>query len=752
MDPFTITTGIIGTTAIAIHSARRLKEFIDSIQGAPETVHNLSEDVEALRVALQSLHDLMHHGEVESNPAQKQFLKQLHAPLQHCNKACNQIEEAIRPLTKLSDTSKSRKWKRALLWTKKKNEILTLQNFLVSYKSSLDIAINSANLSTSTAGFANVKKQLNGLHQQLVRNGVFEGCESIAEASMGNSDNIGTDHGFILRRYFLEAESLVGGSGPPSPVLEPDDGSSIADKFLSTSSLPVTELDRQLSSITVTSAEQERGSEPSDTLSEATPEPWTPDCIVGVDFGMTSTGVAYSYGPEWQVPETIRQWPEATGTGFADKVATAISYDVLTDRVEAWGFAVDPDQDNCKVEQLFKLWLDPDHRDRFGAGPGLEQARRWFTDYLACIYTHINEHLTEVIPKWQTRHVEFVFSVPATWKDPAMIAFTERLIRDAGFGTRNRHLVEISLTDAEAAGVYVAKQGYEKDDVFLICDAGGGTTDVNILKVSESHLGQVELEPLAHVEGRPIGSTNIDAGVQNLITKRLELIRQHLSSEPRAIAERMTRTRKFDDFKCSFASEASDAPKLSLHVPGLQTGHDFMQAHIEDSKMIITKEELQKVFNKQIEQIFRLVDEELKNLRTSHKGETVSYLILSGGLGSSPYVQKELRMRYEMGTGSYANAPDLKVLMIAPKPHLAVVHGLVMDRVQRIREERLIYKERYCRNSYGIVTRQVYSPKRHQGERTMRDPRDRKLWVINQIDWFIKKVSNHQLLISYCLT
>jgi hypothetical protein len=491
-------------------------------------------------------------------------------------------------------------------------------------------------------------------------------------------------------------------------------------------------------------------------------ETWKPDVVCAIDFGMTSklgvepvkgpadirtgTGVAYSVGPEWARPETIQHWPDATGTGLADKVDTAIAYDVRTDQIATWGFTVDPENHNYRIEELFKLYLDPGYRDGFRNAPTLEEARRWFTDFLACVYRLITRYFSETIPRWRTRNVEFVFSVPTTWKDPAMIAETEQLIKNAGFGKENRHVVEISLTEAEAAAVYVAKQQYQKGDVFLVCDAGGGTTDVNILRLSESNAGQTELEPLSYVEGQPIGSTLIDFRVQKLIIERLESIRHQLSAEPRLIAEKMMRAR-FETFKCSFGSEAMNMPKLLLYVPGLPPAYDSAQAHIEDSRMIITTQELQKVFDEQIERIFQLIDDELKKLQSTHVRENVSYLVLSGGLGSSPYVQKKLRARYEMGVGNYPNAPNLKILK-APKPQLAVVHGLVMDRVQRIKEDRVVYKERCCRNSYGILVRQLYNPQLHQGEDIETDPRDRKKWAINQIDWFIKKVSGNMTLSS----
>ena len=320
-----------------------------------------------------------------------------------------------------------------------------------------------------------------------------------------------------------------------------------------------------------------------------------------------------------------------------------------------------------------------------------------------------------------------------------MVAETEQLIRNAGFGKADRHMVEISLTEAEAAAVYVSKQQYEKGDVFLVCDAGGGTTDVNILRVSESNVGQTELEPLSYVEGQTIGSTLINFRVEKLITQRLETIRHQLSAEPRKIAEKMMRTR-FDTFKCSFGTEAMSVPKLPMYVTDMPPGLDFAQAHIEDSRMIITSDELKSIFDEQIERIFNLIDDELRKLQATDARENVSYLVLSGGLGSSPYVQKRLRNRYEMGAGNYPNAPNLKILK-APKPQLAVVHGLVIDRVQRIKEDKVVYKERCCRNSYGILVRQLYDPLLHQGEDVETDVRDRKKWAINQIDWFIKKVS-----------
>jgi hypothetical protein len=487
-----------------------------------------------------------------------------------------------------------------------------------------------------------------------------------------------------------------------------------------------------------------------------------PDMVVGIDFGMTSkssvhrfrprvsdgmagTGVAYSIGPDWQRPETIQNWPGTARGGLADKVDTVLAYDIHTNQVVSWGFAVDADDSRFPIEELFKLYLDPDYHDGYRNAPKLEEARRWFTDYLSCIYREISRIFSSTIPRWNTMRVDFVFSVPTTWKNPAMIAETEQLIRSAGFGRESLHNVEITLTEAEAAAVYVSKNHYQKGDVFLVCDAGGGTTDVNILKMASASMGHTELEPLLWVEGRPIGSTLIDFKVEKILVDRLESIKYHLEAKPRTIAQKMMRG-KFESFKCAYGNEAMNVPVLPLSIPGMRPNMNFPSARIENSRMIITQDELQRVFDEQIERIYKLVDEQLRALQKTHPTESVRYLVLSGGLGSSPYVQKKLRSRYKMNSGDFPNAQNIEILKAA-KPQLAVVHGLVMDRVQQIKEGSIVYKERCCRNSYGIIVRQLYDPNIHKGEFVSQDPRDKKKWAEKQIHWFIRQVrTNHWCL------
>lgn len=73
---------------------------------------------------------------------------------------------------------------------------------------------------------------------------------------------------------------------------------------------------------------------------------------------------------------------------------------------------------------------------------------------------------------------------------------------------------------------------------------------------------------------------------------------------------------------------------------------------------------------------------------------------------------------------------------------LSVVKGMVMDRIQALSRGTVVYKERCCRQSYGVVSREPYDEVRHRGEIVVVDPLDKKRWAEGQIHWLIKKVND----------
>ena len=278
---------------------------------------------------------------------------------------------------------------------------------------------------------------------------------------------------------------------------------------------------------------------------------------------------------------------------LANKVPTILQYMPDLSNVRGWGFLCDEDSGDPGLVELFKLHLDPSFRqDPRPDRPTTQQARQYYLDYLRNIHDHIAIVFSNAIPGWKTQKVDFIFSVPTTWKDPSMIAEIKQLLRRAGFENQGSdHRANIGLTEAEAAAVYAAKQQYKRGDVVLICDAGGGTTDINVLKVMSAGAEPISLKPLSWVEGRPLGSNNIDRGFHGLIVNRLRYIQDQLQANPGIVADRMMRENgRFERFKCSYGTTYSKImPTLPLRVPGLPEGLDYPEAMIENSSMMFSR-------------------------------------------------------------------------------------------------------------------------------------------------------------------
>lgn len=89
------------------------------------------------------------------------------------------------------------------------------------------------------------------------------------------------------------------------------------------------------------------------------PNTWSAENIIGIDFGMTctglllyeassylflmhsisytrwrETGVAYSMGTGWPQPKTIQHWPGKLLNELSNKVPTRLQYDEHTEQVK----------------------------------------------------------------------------------------------------------------------------------------------------------------------------------------------------------------------------------------------------------------------------------------------------------------------------------------------------------------------------------------------------------------------------------
>ena len=220
--------------------------------------------------------------------------------------------------------------------------------------------------------------------------------------------------------------------------------------------------------------------------------------------------MAYSTGPDWHDARIIQNWPGLSGSELRNKVQTVVAYQLGSRNVASWGFLTDVEANDANIFDLFKLYLDPSFKDQSERPISAIQARACFRDYLRCVRKYVEQMFEETIPYFDEKHVEYVFSTPTTWTSPAMIHQIENSLKEAGFADGHRRRIKMGLTEAEAAAVYASKQSHRMGEVILVCDAGGGTTDLNILKVRETYRRHTGLDQLIYVEGRAIGSALID--------------------------------------------------------------------------------------------------------------------------------------------------------------------------------------------------------------------------------------------------
>lgn len=146
----------------------------------------------------------------------------------------------------------------------------------------------------------------------------------------------------------------------------------------------------------------------------------------------------------------------------------------------------------------------------------------------------------------------------------------------------------------------------------------------------------------------PIGSTLIDYAMAQHIVKRLEPIQEHLEGDILGVADEMLQDR-FQTVKHSFPDPVVD--HFWLDIKSLAGSQSFPEAGIKNSRMAIERTTIQEIFDQQVSRIFKLMDERLLAMQQICPDEPVAYIILSGGLGSSPYLYKQIQKRYEDNSG-----------------------------------------------------------------------------------------------------
>ncbi|KAJ4987572.1 hsp70 family chaperone [Stagonosporopsis vannaccii] len=485
-----------------------------------------------------------------------------------------------------------------------------------------------------------------------------------------------------------------------------------------------------------------------------------PDLVVSVDFGMTCTGVAYcnmSTGSD--AVRHIQRWPGRTQAN-ENKVPTLLVYPQGSSNPSSWGFLAETAQELSGAghdsREWFKIMLDDNlleqmrtKASRPSEVPQIHEVEKWYTDYFRYLYRTIEARLKgELASTWEDAKIEFIFSVPTTWRPLPTVERFRKIIAASGFGSYPCHKATIGLTEAEAAAVHTARSMpgiFNENEILFVCDVGGGTTDLSVFRVKNTIGGSLNLEQLDTVFGAAIGAAQLDNLFQNAVLERLQLADRAMPTglaDLTTAAWEMRISKEYQNAKCDYGSEESlaDTETFSVRIPNLNLGYTNQQYEISGGDMYFQRDSLKDFFDLQISKLFDLMDKQLLRLLRKHPNEQVAHLVLSGGLGNSAYVQSCLRTKYAFGNSTHSNAQSIQI-RVAPDPQLVVCKGNVADRVAKLKSGQSVLGWRCCRASYGTKCKILYNANnpQHIGQRTEIDLLDGKAYVVDCVDWFIKK-------------
>ncbi|KAB8206672.1 actin-like ATPase domain-containing protein [Aspergillus parasiticus] len=434
-----------------------------------------------------------------------------------------------------------------------------------------------------------------------------------------------------------------------------------------------------------------------------------PSIVVGLDFGTTFSGIAWAFEGSVDELEVISAWPGG-GNRTSVKVPSVISYD---GQRTYWGYQVRP---FTEAFRGVKLLLDENQETKYT--PSLASkallvkhktnAVQVMADYLKYLVEYAKSVLQRRfgIPA-KDMDLRFTLTVPAVWSDTAKDRTMNAAIK-ANIRPQDVTLV----SEPEAAALYTLRsiQGnsISKNDVFIVCDAGGGTVDLISYQIKT-------LEPLVLVEvtegtGRICGSMLLDQRFEELLRDRMGVNFATLPSKSKEAALSYWQDRVKPNYTGKLDNDYVDIDYF-IPLPGVA---DDLTIPIEDGFFQLSSDDVEDIFEPIIHDVEDLIAEQVASITKLG----FQAIVLVGGFGSSEYLLRRLQKEN----------PTVTVLQ---PPNAGAVHrGLEGNQIEC----------RVARRHYGIEFSTEYIASIHDAQDKYWDELEEK-FKVNRMRWYIQKSS-----------
>ncbi|KAL2857180.1 hypothetical protein BJY01DRAFT_159458 [Aspergillus pseudoustus] len=474
--------------------------------------------------------------------------------------------------------------------------------------------------------------------------------------------------------------------------------------------------------------------------------------VIGIDFGTTYSGAAWATVEDFENDQInlITTWP---GYGREEgKAPTELFYEYGN---VMWGYDIPADADPVRWFKLLLLRdedLDPELRASDFVLRGRKMLRELnksatevIADYLRCMWDHIMATIRKSRSKSVIAALTFhvVITVPAIWKDYARREM-EEAARMAGI-LEYREIGPTSLTFApepEAAALAtLCEHGKDinTDDVYVICDAGGGTVDLISYRVGE--LDPIELHEAVVGTGGLCGGIFIDEAFEAICKYRLG--RQWSNLSQAGIKAIMKGEWEYA-IKPQYRPKPNDNKMYIVSIPaeafrGPSINDESRKPVIKNGRIHFASSDIKGAFTHAFVQIEKLVDGQIA--KAKEKGLSVKGVILVGGLGSSPYLYDHLQARYKKKKIDILQAGGIR-------PQTAICRGAIFKgfldgpSAAAIGSPPVSVVSTIARQSLGLCYQTEFVPGEHLEKDKWWCEMEGAWFANNQVMWYLKKGDN----------
>ncbi|KAJ8060112.1 hypothetical protein OCU04_011722 [Sclerotinia nivalis] len=463
--------------------------------------------------------------------------------------------------------------------------------------------------------------------------------------------------------------------------------------------------------------------------------------IIGIDYGTTFSGVSYVTTDKAGIEDITIMSPWPGDPHVSWKTPTRIAYSQENPKLKnnKWGFEVNS---KLKSYSWTKLLLDKnatakDHDDpslasMTGDGmlqlPPFRDAAGVCEDFLTEVYAHVSRTLREQMTDltFENTPMECWVTLPAVWSEEAKDA-TLKAAKNAGFGKRPGDEI-YTIAEPEAAAIATLKE-YAKSDALnpiscdeniLICDCGGGTIDITTYTIQQVQPYLIFDELCVGIGGK-CGATYIDRNLYSLLSKRFGSAFDDLPFGQKGPGSRFMTA--FETLKRDFGRdderEVGELGPLNLAVP--ESDHYDK----EDRLVLLTYEDMEDLFDPVIAEIISLVREQVKAAKAA-KNATINRIVLVGGFGESPHLNKQLK-KWCRQNGN--------ITLIRPlHPQSAVVRGAALRGLEGISP-----RVKQLRRHYGVCLSMYFRKGIDPEENSYIDPWENVKRCSGRMEWLILK-------------